>query len=289
MVKYVVAAIALIVSTSAIAAQSDPDLLRSLKDMKDDREIAIKREDQTYQLMVAEALSLGSAGGYFYRVQQINNYLESKGSALDKTHNATQLGLVKPYKGLYITYPVINQQENAISSDAEGRVFIIRDKVYRIAKDPKIRLTPPSWREYLIMTAEAPSDFPSELLPRNSEEKRAWEEAIEKGWQKGIEYADREFRRNHKRLLRDLNGMQLFVLLRQRKMVSDIQIADRYYPVSGGGHQLNIQESRVSIEINPALQSNRWNWEPIPELADITELFPSSLDRNGFYIRDSND
>lgn len=268
---------------------NEPALLETLKDMKDDREVKLKREEQGYQLMVAEALALGSKGGYFHRAKEINEYLKKLAPRLDETHNINHLGLVKPYKGLHIVYPVITVQEHAISSSEEGRSFIIRDKVYRIAKDPKIRVSPPSWRDYLLMTASAPGDFPAELLPRNRMEEEAWEAAVEKGWRKGIEYADREFQRKHERLARDIDGMQRFVLLRQRRMVSDIQIADKYFPVSGGGHQLNIQESRVSIALNPALSSNRWNWEPVPELADITELFPNALDRSGFVIREGYD
>lgn len=265
------------------AKADEPSLLNTLKNMKDDREVALKRNSAEGQLMVSEALKLGSDGGRFYRGQQINDYLESHAEVLDATRDVERLGLVKKYKGVYISFPVVTEQDYAVSMASDKRSFVIRDKVYRIVKNPKMRPQPPNWREFLLLDNKAPSGFPAELLPRNKAEKKLWEEYVERGWKLGVEYANQQVLKNITRLTREIMGMQLYVLLKQRKMITHIQITDQYYPVSGGGYQLNIEESRVSIGLNPQLSSNRWNWQPIPQLADITGLFPKGTSLPGYY------
>jgi hypothetical protein len=101
------------------------------------------------------------------------------------------------------------------------------------------------------------------------------------GYEVGIKQVEQVTTMRFARLTRDIIGMKRFELLKQRNVVSDIKIADAYYPVSGGGNRMNIKESRVSIEVNPQLNANRWNWETIPRLADVTDLFP-----NGALVND---
>lgn len=280
MIKF---AFAFAVSLAAFTtvAEQDPSL-QVLLDFKETREVRVNEADvERLKVLKAKAHTLGIQSGAYYASKKIRDNLESMSIKLDSIYDFGRLGLAKPYKGAYIVNPVIAELNKTIMMSPDSRSFIVRDQTFIIAKDPYLSLVPPNWRTYITFAVEPPQ-IPTDLIkPKTAEEIKVWRTEMLAGYEVGIKQVEQVTTMRFARLTRDIIGMKRFELLKQRNVVSDIKIADAYYPVSGGGNRMNIKESRVSIEVNPQLNANRWNWETIPRLADVTDLFP-----NGALVND---
>lgn len=263
-------------------ANNDDKHLQSLLDFKEVRTVKLSSEEtERLRILRAKAHTVGLQSGAYYASNKIRERLDKMSVKLDAIYDFSRLGVVRPYKGAFVVNPVISEMEKTIALSPDSRSFIVRDQTFVITKDPFMALTAPSWRSYLTFNVEPPQIPDDMLKPKTPEEISAWREEMLIGYEIGINQAVEVTVMRFARLTRDIVGMQRFDLLRQRKVVSDIRIADAYYPVSGGGNRMNINESRVSIEINPQLNTNRWDWEIIPRLADVSDLFP-----NGAMVND---
>lgn len=277
----------LILSPYAFANDADP-ALQSLMNFKESR-VTVKyapAEEERLKVLKIKANSIGLQSGAFYAANKIRTRLEGLSNTLDNIFDFGRLGVVRNYKGAYIVNPIVSEVEKSIMLSPDSRSFVIRDQIFLIAKDPYLSLSIPSWRSYIEFQVE-PVRIPDDMIPPNTEEEiQVWKRELLIGYQMGINQVEDIFVTRFARLSRDIIGMQRYELLRQRNMVSDIKIADAYYPVSGGGNRMNINESRVSIEINPALNSNRWDWETIPRLADVSDLFPNGSELRNWVTLD---
>ena len=270
MIKYAFAFITSL-SVFGVSAQTDPSL-QVLLDYKETRQVKVNQADvERMKVLKAKAHTLGIQSGAYFASKKIKSNLEQISFKLDAIYDFGRIGIAKPYKGAFIVNPVIAELDKTIMMSPDSRSFIVRDQTFIIAKDPYLSLTPPTWRTYITFAVEAPQ-IPTDLIkPKTAEEIQVWRSELLAGYEVGIKQVEQVTATRFARLTRDVIGMMRFELLRQRNVVSDIKIADAYYPVSGGGNRMNIKESRVSIEVNPQLNANRWNWETIPRLADVSQ------------------
>ncbi len=86
---------------------------------------------------------------------------------------------------------------------------------------------------------EAPN--PS-VLPKNSEERAIWQEAVREAWAQGMEEADQLFADNVARMVRDYRGVMLYHLLTAQNLISKVKTAhaDLGMNISNSGNRLNI-------------------------------------------------
>ena len=264
--------------STQVGAVSDPSLDALLNFEESHPATNLSTEEiERLKIIKAKAKTLGIQSGAHHASKAMMVMLNEMAVKLDSIYDFGRLGVVTPYKGAYLVSPVVLEIEKSINLASDSRSFIVRDQTFIISKEPYITLTPPTWRTYLTFSVEPPR-LPEDMIkPKTAEEKAAWRSELLSGYEMGIKQVEDVTVARFARLGRDVVGMKRFELLRQRKVISDIKIADAYYPVSGGGNRLDVNESRVSIDVNPQLNSNRWNWETIPRLSDISDLFPKGM------------
>lgn len=271
-----------LLSMQSFAREEKDVTLEALLDFKESREVTVNEVDvDRLEVIKQKANTLGIQSGAYYASNKIKDMLEADAKRLDSLYDFTRLGIARTYKGVYLVNPVIVEMGQSITLAPDSRSFILRDQTYIIAKDPYLSLSAPSWRTYLSFSVEPPQVPADMIKPKTANEIALWRSEMLKGYKIGIRQVEQVTTLRFARLTRDILGMHNYELLKPRKIVSDIKIADAYYPVSGGGNRMDIKESRVSIEVNPQLNSNRWNWETVPRLADVTDLFP-----NGALVND---
>lgn len=225
----------------------------STQDGKDDtvtNHIRLKALSET-------AMSLGAQGGLASASKQINARLEKNRWALETTYN---------FNGMLLSHsvlpPVLVEGNNTLHLDDPDTIRIA-DKTYKIIQQARFATTPPNWRNYLWMSFSPPQIPNKVLLPRNDEEKKIWQDAVQDGWAKGIEQADSIFQQNLARLKRDYYGMILYRKLLQEKMVSPPYVSRTEMGVTGDGSNMNINDQILRITVLPQLQTNSRKWHAI--------------------------
>jgi defect-in-organelle-trafficking protein DotC len=257
------------------AEDTDSDMLVHLKGLRMSTDFAESPEqDGRIREMEVEALSIGTIAGSYYASKKINELLDKRASYLDVTFDFHDS--VISYKGAYILPPVISERKN----DTEivgGKTFTVKRQVYSMETSPRFVYEVPTWRNYLLLTPVKPQQPDNSLLPRSKDEVALWEKNIEKGWSTGVRQAIYVVNGRYAKLTRDLVGLDRYHLLVAAKIVSEPVIKHSYTPVSGGGYEMSIEDSVVEIQVNPLLNTDRFNWQSIPRLPDVSGLFPRGI------------
>lgn len=223
---------------------------------------------------MSTARSIGAQAGLYWRAHQLQKQLHKMAPFLNQTYNDALQAVLIQHHNYYIVPPVITGTAGGMRMDDQGRVLRIAEQTFRIERNPYFVVNPPTWRDYLTMSVAPPNAHPL-LLPHNSAERKVWRKGIKEGWKAGVLQADDMLRTRLARMTRDIVGMIRYHLLVLRHMVSKPLVTDVYYPVSGGGKQMSIQDSIIRIHSNPALNSDRNAWSPIPKLPNTSRLFPA--------------
>lgn len=255
--------------------KGDSDLLNSLKSMKmSDDVVESPEQDGHIREMVVEAESVGTRAGAYYAAKKINAWLNARASFLDVTYDFSDS--VIAYKGVYILPPSISERKD----DTEiigGKTFVVKRQVFAIESEPRFVYEVPTWRNYLIIAPGKPEQPATALLPRSKSEIELWQAAVDKGWSTGVKQAIYVVNGRFAKMARDIVGFDRYHLLVAAKVVSEPKIKHKYTPVSGGGYELSIEDSVVEIVVNPLLNTDRYRWQSIPRLPDVSGLFPRGI------------
>lgn len=230
--------------------------------------------DGAHSIVKEEAIITGTQAGFYWAANEINRVLLSHSELLDLIEFSPLLIEGARY---YIVPPVITEDEGTRLISESRRSIRMIDRSYYIEQQPKFALEPPTWRDYLLLSVSPPRRPAEALLGSDRHEIAIWEEGVQQGWEIGIEQAYLTHQNKVAQLTSDYRGMILYHILLTHNMVTEPQIEESYQSVAGGGRRLIIEESNVSIEVNPALNSNRYSWEVVPQLPDISHLFPERI------------
>ena len=209
------------------------------------------------QALKETALTLGAQSGLAYRSKQINRDLEGKAESLRNIFNFGALMLAHG-----VQPPVLISADNTLSYQGPN-VLRISDKTYTIAKPAKFVTAPTTWRDYLWLHFKKPEVPHKTLLPRNSNEEKAWRQYIAIGWENGIKQANSIFKTNLARLKRDYNGMLLYRDLLAKHMISKPFIAKTNLGVTGDANSININDQVLRITSASELQTDSKEWTPV--------------------------
>lgn len=204
------------------------------------------------------AMSLGAQGALAWRAKQINQMLESKSKELTRVFNFNGLMLDN-----YVVPPVLEKADKSLSLDSP-LVIRLSDNVYRIVKQAHFVTTPPSWREYLLMSYKKPEIPDSSLLPR-SNERQLWIEYINLGWKNGIRQANNIYKHNLATIQRDYEGMILYRELLAKRMVSKPMVAKAEMGITSNedNTKMSIDDKVLRITSVPKLNPKSQEWEPV--------------------------
>ena len=209
------------------------------------------------QAIQETASSLGARGALAYRSVQINHILEKQSNLLDSIFNFNRLLL--PHN---ILPPVLETSDNSMSENSNTSIRG-SSKTYRLIQRAKFVTTPPTWRDYLIMSYKKP-DLPAHiLLPQNKTEAALWNQSLTEGWKQGINQANEMFEVNLNRLKRDIDGMILFQRLAALRMVSSPSVVTKDLGITGNANEININDYIKLITGRAELQPDSRQWRAI--------------------------
>lgn len=203
------------------------------------------------------SMSIGAQAGLAWASERIDERVKNDGRHLDNIYNFNAMVLSHG-----VIPPVLEMGSNTLNLD-DPNTIRISDKTYKIVKQARFATTPPSWREYLILSYSKPELPDKTLLPRDAEESKIWREGVKIGWQKGIEQAYSVFQQSLARLKRDYNGMILYRKLLHNKMISSPFVARTNMGVTGNGSNMRVNDQVLRIVEHPQLKTNSKDWKAI--------------------------
>ena len=192
-------------------------------------------KEVAYQLAVQTAVK--------ERYGEIITVLENNIDVLDTLTDFKPLML-----DAYVMPPVIATTDGAVKLIDQTQV-VQTDASYKIIKTSRMVLRPPTWRDYLLRV-NTPIEQPhSAVLPETSEEKRIWQAETKRGWNDGIQHANRLFKYRWNRLLTEYIGMINYHVLATQQMVTDPNVANANHPiiVSQDGKEMEINKQQWLI------------------------------------------
>lgn len=259
----------------ASEADSDKALLTHLKGLKmADDVVESPSQDGRVREMLVEALSVGTLAGSYYASKKINEMLNAESRYFDLSYDFSDS--VISYKGAFILPPAVSERKDQ-TEIIGGKIFVVKRQVFSMDTTARFVYEIPTWRNYLLLTPPKPELPDNSLLPRSKDEVKQWEQAVEKGWKTGVKQAVYVVNGRFAKMARDLIGYDRYHLLVAAKALSEPKIKHTFTPVSGGGFELSIEDSVVEIVVNPMLSTDRYNWQSIPRLPDVSGLFPRGI------------
>lgn len=203
------------------------------------------------------AMTIGAQGGLAWASEQMNAKLQQDRKYLDTIFNFYAMVLSHG-----VMPPVLEAGDNALNL-ADSNTIRVADRTYKIVQQARFATTPPTWREYLLMTYSKPTLPDKTLLPKTDEEQKIWKKGIRLGWEKGIEQSYSIFQQNLARLKRDYSGMVLYRKLLQEKMISPPFVARTELGITGNGDNMRINDQVLRIVEPSKLQTSGKNWRPV--------------------------
>lgn len=205
--------------------------------------------------------TIGFRAGMAWEAQNIANALRERENDLDRIF---QFG---PLMTTDSSLPPVIVEAVDVASVSKDQ-FRTATKVYNIVKQEEFVAVPPTWRDYLFTGLLQDPDivYPGEdAKPKNSAEKRTWDEAVKKGWDDGSQQADQIGEENFNRLVRDYTGMLRFSSLVKQGMISRTQISSKVNTVSPDSSKdtLMIGEKNRAIMKKAEFEINPTKWAPV--------------------------
>ncbi len=286
MMKQALLALALLVSP-LFASASDDQLYDYFKNLRRGDSLSTahnnnwivdstRNESLITQGMGAQAKTLGVEAGQLYAERQIQHILDASSEYLDELYDVSPYMMT--YKGYLVVPAMITEvQGRKTYLNSEKTAFTYADTTYVIQSQPYFVDAPPSWKQYVNFNAKPPVLSSSELLPKTNEEISIWEKAYDEGWKLGVQVAIDNVVYQLTRGLYDLQGMQLYVMLKDAGLVTEPIYSHNNQPVSGTKVKLELGGGAVSIEVLPRMNHDATKFKAIPKLPPLDNLLPRSI------------
>ncbi|WP_026959786.1 type IV secretory system conjugative DNA transfer family protein [Aliagarivorans taiwanensis] len=219
------------------------------------------------------ARTLGMQAGEYYAQRIINAYLENYGGYLDEILDFS--AYLTTYRHYLVMPPVVNEVDGRkIYTRDDRRAFRVSDKTYMITRQPFFIETVPTWRQYMVQNARPPVINYQSTLPEagNKEERKTWELHFNEGWKLGIDQAIANTRMQLGRTLYDLQGIQRYIILRDKNLISEPRFQEVSNAVSGNQSVMNLGDRLVEISVEPTMQLDSRKWIAIPQLPPLESL-----------------
>ena len=220
------------------------------------------------------ALRYGARAGLYTRTREINQLLDRKARQLDPVFLFAPLmlhGNILP--------PVVQYGLDVVKLEPGHRQLRLVDALYVLVSPARWALTPPDWRTYLYLPVVRPEPPDESLLPDRevAAEVALWEDYVARGWQAGVQQANRGFEVQLNRLERDLKGMALYRELLAKDMVTAPQLSREFLGITGDAATLAINDQILRIEVNPRFVRDNSRWKPYPRHPYAPSRAPANL------------
>lgn len=208
------------------------------------------------QAILDTALGLGVKAGMAWQLQNIYEAIKRHQRELDTVYDFGHLMIHDR-----VVPPVITEARDLYNQDGDYALRLT-GAYYKIERQARFSSVAPNWREYL--TFPKPdldrSTLLAALLPRDSEEKRAWELAVADGWKQGVAQANLMLQHGLDRMNRDYTGMLRFHSFVVQGKLTMPAIASESIAVTHDGQTMAVDETLLRITTLPEFNGNMANW-----------------------------
>lgn len=210
--------------------------------------------EMRYKMIHESAFTYGMQAGLAYQTRLISDRLETIAQSLDFTYNFQRWimqGNVLP--------PVISQVKDALEQESDDVIHIGLNN-YEMISEPRLVTTAPSWRSYLKRNYGKAQKPRVSLDPENSYEKRLWKESVAKGYNKGVQQANRILVESWRTMVRDLQGIITYHELLNKKVVSAPYVTAVTRDVVGDKKRMTVGDVTLTIAVKPEFIIDRDKW-----------------------------
>jgi defect-in-organelle-trafficking protein DotC len=224
-----------------------------------------------YSALREAALSYSAQAAYQRRSWEIFRELEKQSPQLSQEFNFNDVVYTAPREAGYVVPPVVSRATEAITIANGGRESVAADEYYRIEEPGHLVSVIPSWRDYLILGVDKPSDPSDQFLPSNKDERQIWDRYIAEGWRQGSAQADEALKENMNLLRRDYLGMIEYRRLVDAGLIKSLVISSSEVRAKGTPQELFVGQRRVKIESAAVFHPNSRQWKPVTHRFEATK------------------
>lgn len=221
---------------------------------------------QRYKAIEQIAMTMGAQHGYANRINELEVKFESISDSLDQMIDFKTI-MLTAYTGekeLFLLPPVVTEVSGMSALSDDAKTLRVTGTAFFITKPERLVLSPPTWREYLVLSNDIMVKMPHPtMLPETDAEKVIWKETLARGWRAGTVQADHEMNDRIEQLGSDYQGMIRYMRLVSEGKISEPIIAKVKDDVSGGGKEMRINDSTYRLTSQSSLLSNVKYWRPL--------------------------
>lgn len=193
------------------------------------------------------------------RLKEISNIVQVNERKLDTVYN------FQPYMINTVVVPPVIIEAHNISDVQNSRSFSVLGTRYEIKENARFSHLPPNWRDFLTFNVESyevgVDSLPSELKPKTSQEKKAFDDAMNRGVEDGVREADAIFSHQLNRLNQSYIGMLKFHQFVLNGKITMPAIARTNIALAGNGNTMMLNQSNFQITQLPKFVDDTRNWK----------------------------
>lgn len=193
------------------------------------------------------------------RLKEISNIVQVNERKLDTVYN------FQPYMINTVVVPPVIVEAHNISDVQNSRSFSVLGTRYEIKENARFSHLPPNWRDFLTFNVESyevgVDSLPSELKPKTSQEKKAFDDAMNRGVEDGVREADAIFSHQLNRLNQSYIGMLKFHQFVLNGKITMPAIARTNIALAGNGNTMMLNQSNFQITQLPKFVDDTRNWK----------------------------
>lgn len=217
------------------------------------------------------AIAIGSQAGAHYEALRFNHFLVENEQSLNSIFDFAPL-LIEDDGARLIQPAVVGERQSFARVGDGGQTMRLAAHHYRIEQPAQFVLRSPTWRDYLYYTAPQPEQVDARVKPRTKLERQQFEKFAKLGWDAGVEQARLEIDNRLARLSRDYVGIIRYHLLNIKGYLQDAEVEKDFFPVTGGGDEMVVEDVVLTIKTPSFLDAATQNWRPIPQLPNFDYL-----------------
>lgn len=224
----------------------DPEQLVELLDMKSTfspNDTAVKQLRPSAIKEAAHMVAMQTA--IQWRYNQLLDAVYEHSAIMDTAFN---FGPLMMTQGSALIMPPVLTRAGASMRIEDGSTATAASTSFELLQNAQYIPVAPNWRTYLMAEGfPAPEQPNPAVLPKNSEERAIWREAVREAWAQGLEEADELFMDNLSRMVRDYRGIMLYHLLTAQHLLTRVQTSQADLGMRATDNRLSIGQQVYRI------------------------------------------
>lgn len=217
-----------------------------------------------------EALEYGIQTAMYNTLTRFENKIDKIAAYYDNVYNFRLLML---HNGRVVP-PVVLETNRSLEKESESLLRTV-DRAYTFYEQARVTITPPSFRDYIMVTPLKPEQPNVLALPFRDKpiEMEAWKKGIREGWMTGIRQAYLVLNEAIFEMARDYTGMSNYMYLLSKNIVTLPEISESDIGVNTNNQTINIGESTFKITQLPEFNADGSSWVPLPRVETFFDNF----------------